>query len=611
MNRLFLLFFVFLPGLAPPVLAREAVPDIRVAIDVSGSMKKNDPRNLRTPALKMLVGLMPDGMYAGVWTFGQYVNMQVKYGRVDAAWRRKARREADRIHSRALFTNIEEAIQRASYNWKKPDKRYNRNLILLTDGVMDISRDADVNQASRKRILDYWIPRLKKAGVKVHTVALSKNVDQDLLTTLSASTHGWYEQIDDAEQLQKVFLRLFEKSARRDTLPIEGNRFHVDSDINDMTLLVFHKPGARPLTIRTPGGERWSEDKAPGKVAWFNEDTYDLVTIKKPQAGDWHLETEADADNRVMVVTNLRLKTAPLPEHLLAGEDLDVHVHLEQKGKRVRRQDFLKLVQFSVLDQAQGEETPASFSLQDHGEVPDQKAADGIYSQRLNPGLREGLHTLNIRADGATFQRESRHVLHVHARLASVDLKKDHGFIVEVRPEPNLLDTRSLKLVLKRSDGEHNQWHEEQGVWRVTLPQALENSLITVVLEGKRKTGEPVEVEYTRKLTLEKPAPAPQAEEGHDKAHDGPDEHHADSGAEHPADTSGSEEEHDKAAGPVAEEEGHAKDTEEEKQTNWTLVIWLTVMVNLLLIILGIGIWLFLKKRRARADAAVEEELKI
>jgi len=56
--------------------------DVRVLIDISGSMKKNDPNNLRRPALRLLVGLLPEDSRAGVWTFGQYVNMQVPLGKV-------------------------------------------------------------------------------------------------------------------------------------------------------------------------------------------------------------------------------------------------------------------------------------------------------------------------------------------------------------------------------------------------------------------------------------------------------------------------------------------------------------------------------------------------
>ena len=49
-------------------------PDVRLVIDISGSMKKNDPENLRIPAVNMLTELVPEGSSAGVWTFGQWVN---------------------------------------------------------------------------------------------------------------------------------------------------------------------------------------------------------------------------------------------------------------------------------------------------------------------------------------------------------------------------------------------------------------------------------------------------------------------------------------------------------------------------------------------------------
>lgn len=64
-------------------LAAEPRYDFRVVIDVSGSMKQTGPQNLRVPALKLINGLIPTGSRAGVWTFGRYVNMAVKWGKVD------------------------------------------------------------------------------------------------------------------------------------------------------------------------------------------------------------------------------------------------------------------------------------------------------------------------------------------------------------------------------------------------------------------------------------------------------------------------------------------------------------------------------------------------
>jgi len=87
-----------------------AKPDTRVLIDVSGSMKKTDPNNLRVPAVKLLINLAKDGSRFGVWNFGQQVNNLVPPATVSADWKKTASRAADRIHSRGLFTHIGAAL---------------------------------------------------------------------------------------------------------------------------------------------------------------------------------------------------------------------------------------------------------------------------------------------------------------------------------------------------------------------------------------------------------------------------------------------------------------------------------------------------------------------
>ncbi len=57
--------------LAVTVQAAEPLPDVRLLIDVSGSMRQSDPNNLREPALELMLRLLPEGSRAGVWTFGQ------------------------------------------------------------------------------------------------------------------------------------------------------------------------------------------------------------------------------------------------------------------------------------------------------------------------------------------------------------------------------------------------------------------------------------------------------------------------------------------------------------------------------------------------------------
>ena len=134
-------------------VAAEAKPDMRLVIDISGSMKKTDPENLRIPASKLLLNLAKDNTQFGVWTFGQYVNMLVPHKPVTPAWRENALNQVELINSVALYTNIGEALEKASLNQTEPDPEWDRTIVLLSDGMVDISKDPAKNDAEQQRIL--------------------------------------------------------------------------------------------------------------------------------------------------------------------------------------------------------------------------------------------------------------------------------------------------------------------------------------------------------------------------------------------------------------------------------------------------------------------------
>src|SRR5690606_40548020 len=45
----------------------ELPADVRILVDISGSMKETDPANLRIPAVNLLVELLPEASQAGIW----------------------------------------------------------------------------------------------------------------------------------------------------------------------------------------------------------------------------------------------------------------------------------------------------------------------------------------------------------------------------------------------------------------------------------------------------------------------------------------------------------------------------------------------------------------
>lgn len=420
-------------GVSTSLSAAILKDDIRIVIDVSGSMKKTDPSNLRVSAMKLLNGLIPEGSKAGVWTFGRYVNMTVKWGKVDKAWRKRADIGAEEIHSNALFTNIESALERATKDWKEKDPSTRRNLILLTDGQVDVSKDTARNLKSRQSILEHSIKRLQKAGVQVQAIALSKDADEVLLKRLALETDGSYEIAHNAIELQKIFFKMFERSTSPDSISISDNQFKVDSSVKEMTLLVFRKPGSKATIIFPPDSNRITA-RRKGNSIWRSDEGYDLITIKKPAKGVWNIDADLDPDNRLMVVTDLRLDLTGLPVYVSPGQSLNLSAALYNKDKQISKNSFLRFVEFK-LNHTNGEGVSTEVKLK-HSKDRRRK---GQYVYDFAEGLEEGNHSLLVTADSQTFNR-SKHIdikvqWPVKVSIKPADQPGNYSFTVEAREE--------------------------------------------------------------------------------------------------------------------------------------------------------------------------------
>lgn len=483
--------------------------DTRVVIDISGSMKRTDPDNLRAAALRLVTGLLPSGSQAGVWTFGRYVNMEVPHGVVDHAWRAAAERGASRIHSRGMFTNIEDALRRVTRDWQGAPPNARRNLLLLTDGMVDVSKKPGANDASRARILQTVLPDLQARGINVMTVALSEEADHELLRTLAQHTEGWYESAQDAGQLQRAFLRAFEKTADTDALPLQDNRFQVDASISELTLLVFRPAGAPPTLLHAPDGSEYSAQSPPPATRWRADQGYDLITIDQPQAGHWQVTAELDPDNRVLVVTDLQLQTSELANHLLPRDGLEVSASLTEAGQPIERSDFLGLVKI-FAEHTRPDGTVDSYFLQ--------STATHEFVAALGNLREEGTHTLSISASSDTFARERQMRFEV-AMPVRVDIgAAEHGYPIRIAARPAFVDSESLRIlgevqIAGAPPRVVDLVRIETGYWLGDIGELPPGRhTLTLQLLGTSPTGRPLD-EILPPLPLQvSPAPAPVSE---------------------------------------------------------------------------------------------------
>lgn len=442
--------------------------DIRLVVDISGSMHRTDPNNLRIPATHLLIDLLPEGGRAGIWTFGAYVNMLVPHGQVNDAWRQNAYTQAEKINSVALFTDIENALERAAWDAARSETHGPRHIILLSDGLVDISEAATAqarereNQQSRDIILRQMLPRLVEAGFQIHTLALSDEADHDLMATLAQRSGGLHAIAHTAEDLMPFMLQILNRTLPVEEVPLIDNRFLIDPTINEFTALVFHPPGA-DLRLIDPQGRSVEREAQRANTRWYGNVNYTLVTVTGPQAGQWQIETAAHDDNRVTVVSDVQFHTSRVPPTLFRGDQLNLEAWLTEEGRPVDRREFLRLLNVEARLIQSGQTLLAQPLLLD--------AQQPRYRAVLESFPELGEQQLQIEIDGRTFQRQISHSVNVQDVVAaSVQLPEDGSAArLILRAQHPDLRRQPIDFTVMASGQRLSAINRGDGEWRVDL----------------------------------------------------------------------------------------------------------------------------------------------
>jgi uncharacterized protein (TIGR03503 family) len=364
----------------------------------------------------------------------------------------RARKTLSQIHSRGLFTHIERAIDAAVSGWESEVEHPERHIVLLTDGVVDVSKTASDSAASRARIIAGQLQRLRSYDARVHIVSLSDNVDHDLMQILTSTTGGLLESANDAERLQRVFLHMLEQTAAPVTVPFDGKQFDIDSSVSELTLLIFRADG-EAVKLHPPSGEALDAMSAGDGVLWRSEPGYDLITVTQPAAGTWRYEGTEDADNRAVVVTDLMLEVDPVPGTMLSSEIADLRARMLDHGEPLENTDLLEILTARVsIESDEQQAVGASLALN-----PETRAFEGRLDGRALPA---GDYRLTLTLDGGTFRRQVKQRVTFTADPVTVRYGEEQGptttIVIDVTPDPALTDIESLSgyIAVTDSDGE-------------------------------------------------------------------------------------------------------------------------------------------------------------
>ena len=373
--------------------------DIFFVLDSSGSMKKTDPEDFRKAAAQLMVALLGPEDRIGFISFGDSAQTLIPLTQNLSDNQKTFSEAIQKISSQALYTNIYEAIKKG-YEEIKTSQRPNKILLLMSDGQMDLGSKEKDDSALKE--LSKLLPEVAKANIKLYTVAFSDLSDQKLLNHLAQETRGLFKLAKTDRDIHVIFTSIFEQVKFPDIVPLEGDSFYIDKEIQEATVLITKQTGTSTKLVDPLRTEIFYAN-TPKNIGWYQTRVFDLITIKKPTPGRWKVSLSAKEGNRVFVITDLILKSSINQNQVYQGEKIAIETWLEKKDKRVTDQKFLEPIFFMAdIKEPNGNHTKfCLYSDKNEGNIEKQ----GIYSNTFT-FKQPGDYTIQIMADGKTFKRE-------------------------------------------------------------------------------------------------------------------------------------------------------------------------------------------------------------
>lgn len=220
-------------------------------------------------------------------------------------------------------------------------------------------------------------------------------------------------------------------------IPYFDNRFRIDENIEALKLIFYRKRGSQPIILVKPDGTKLKINDLPedGSIQWFDDETFDMVNIKKPMAGPWQAIGRILPGSQILIVTDVVIEADPLPDILLAGETLKVTGRLINGEKGLTDPLFREVVNLDIDFFSSNNKLYDNFGAKpiqigtfvDDGRNFDEKSGDGIYTGEFVLDFAPG---------------EWLPIYHVKMPMMSREL----------RQKPVVLQEAPVKIMVKASD---------------------------------------------------------------------------------------------------------------------------------------------------------------
>ena len=195
--------------------------------------------------------------------------------------------------------------------------------------------------------------------------------------------------LDNEKQSPQGKIGFYQSDNVTNEIPYFDNRFRIDAQLEEITLIFFRVRGSKPIILVQPDGKKVRiSDYDRENVEWHDDRTFDMIKINKPMPGPWQAIGDILPESKILVMSDVKIAVDPLPEIVLSGETLKVVGKLYNGNENIDVVEFKEVVKldvnfFSTNNSAYdnfGADALKLTSFKDDGHDLDEYAGDNLYT---------------------------------------------------------------------------------------------------------------------------------------------------------------------------------------------------------------------------------------
>jgi uncharacterized protein (TIGR03503 family) len=317
------------------------------------------------------------------------------------------------------------------------------------------------------------------------------------------------QKTNEANKLNKTKVEYYQKDNITNQVPYFDNRFRLDANLEEITLIFYRKSGSTPIILIRPDGSKIRVNQFDNEnVQWFDDRTFDMIKIKNPMPGPWQAVGDILPNSQILVVSDVKIAVEPLPEIAFSGETLKVEGKLFNGDEAIKSSHFKNVVKLDVnfystnnsLYENFGADAIKVTSFRDDGRGLDEYTNDNTFTGEfvLNfaPGewqpvylVKLPMTTRELRQTPILLQKTPVEI----SVVKSDDIETPHQLILSI--DPTYVDPNSLvfqgKFTFPDRQIEPFSIMEESGESRTTTITNTEPGIyrVNVSAFGKTITG--------------------------------------------------------------------------------------------------------------------------